>query len=281
MSSATQPSQFDDLSGARRAAGTWAVGFAYWLAFLLVLEPGNVSRAMGGLSLSHEMARIAAAALMGSSVTPLILASVRRFPVEGPSVWRNAGIQLAVSLALGAGLMVISCFVAELMFGQQRPFVSALRREFENNWLLVSFCIATFAGFCHTQLAQNLFGLRLVRGAVALPASTYLSELPAKLRNELIYVQLAQVDWIEAQGNYLALHQGADTHLVRESLASIVEKLDPQQFVRVHRGAIVSLTSIEGLSPLGSGDARLRLRQGTELRLSRKYRAAFMQAWRR
>jgi two-component system LytT family response regulator len=85
---------------------------------------------------------------------------------------------------------------------------------------------------------------------------------------------------MEAQGNYLALHEGAEAHLLRENLGSIEAKLNPQEFVRVHRGAIVSLGRVEGITPLGSGDASLRLKNGVELRLSRKYRHAFLAAWR-
>jgi hypothetical protein len=279
----TGSNRLEDFSRVRQVTRIWLVGFTYWLAFLLALEPGNVFGAMGGLAAGHEMLRIAAAALLGSSITPLVLASVGRFPVEGTSAWRNAAIQFSGSLVVSAGLMVVSCILADLLFGpQHRSFVSALRHEFEANWLLVSFCIATFVGFCHTQFAQFLFGLGPLRGSnVATLTATYASQIPVRVRNEQVYVQLSKVDWIEAQGNYLALHEGEEAHLVRDSLGNIAKKLDPKQFVRVHRGAIVSVDSVEGISPLGSGDAKLRLKQGTELRLSRKYRAAFVGAWRR
>jgi hypothetical protein len=269
-------------SRTRSAIRVWIVGFTYWLAFFLVLEPGNVFGAMGGLVASHEMLRIFAAALLGSSITPLVLVSVRRFPVEGTSAWRNAAIQLGGSLAVSAGLMVVSCILAELLFpAGHRPFVSALRREFEFNWLLVAFCTVTFVWFSHTRFAEYLFGIEQQRGSKA-PASAmrYFSSIPVKVRGELVHVQLSNVDWIEAQGNYLALHEGSETYLIRDSIGKIEANLDPGEFVRVHRGAIVSVNRVEGMSPLGSGDASLRLKGGAELRLSRKYRAAFVNAWR-
>jgi hypothetical protein len=257
---------------------TWLVGFGYWLLFLLALEPGNIFGAKGSLDAGHEIIRIIAAALLGSSITPAVLASIRRFPVVGKAIWRHALIQLSGSLAGSAGLMVMSCVLAEILFASHQSFAAALRREFEFNWLLVTFCTLTFIGFCHTPFARRLLGIgiRPVSSATA-----YISEIAVKVRNERTYLPLSSVDWIEAQGNYLALHEATRIHLVRDSLENIAATLDPREFVRIHRGVIVSIKSVEGISPLGSGDAKLRLKQGTELRLSRTYRAAFLKIWRR
>jgi len=246
----------------------------------MVLEPGNIFGSGGKLVASQEILRITAATLLGTSVTPLILALVRRFPVEGDAVWRNATVQLIASLALSAGLIVISCVLADwLLVSERRPFQLALRHEFEHNWSLVAFCVITLIGFAHTQFAQYLLGNGQIR-APRLLSPEYLSSIPLKVRGELVCVQFGNVDWMEAQGNYLALHEGDEAHLIRENLGSIETKLNPHEFVRVHRGAIVSLSRVEGMTPLGSGDASLRLRSGVELRLSRKYRRTFLAAWR-
>ena len=268
---------FDGLHANPRA---WLLGVVYWLAFLMVLEPGNIFGSGGKLTAGHEILRITAATLLGTSVTPLILTLVRRFPVEGGGAWRHAAIQFAASLALSAVLIVISCLLADwLHLSGHPPFRLALRVEFQHNWSLVAFCIVTLIGFAHTPFARHILGTRQIRTSPA-PQPQYLSSLPLKVRGELVCVQLSNVDWIEAQGNYLALHEGSETRLVRENLGAIETKLDPRKFVRVHRGAIVSLGRIEGMSPLGSGDASLRLASGAELRLSRKYRGAFLAAWR-
>lgn len=269
----------DAFTGFHTSPRAWIFALAYWLAFLMMLEPGNIFGGHGKLVVSQEVLRIVAATLLGASVTPLILALVRRFPMEGPLVWRNTAIQLIASLALSAVLIVISCVVADwLGLSRPKPFQLAVRREFENNWSLVAFCVVTLIGFAHTQFARRI----LETGQTARPPSPspeYLSSISLKERGELVCVRLCNVDWIEAQGNYLALHQGAEPRLVRENLANIEAKLDPREFARVHRGAIVSLGRVEGISPLGSGDASLRLRNGVELRLSRNYRRAFLAAW--
>ena len=94
--------EFHQLHTSPRA---WILGIVYWLAFLMVLEPGNIFGSGGRMVVSQEILRITAATLLGTSVTPLILTLVRCFPVEGKAVWRNAAIQLAASLLLSAVLI--------------------------------------------------------------------------------------------------------------------------------------------------------------------------------
>lgn len=255
------------------------IGYVYWLVFLLVLEPGNIFRS-DGHDIGEEVLRISLAALLGCSITPLVLASVLRFPVEGERTARNAAIQLAGILAISAVLIAASCVLADwFLASEQRPFLVALIGEFKVNWLLVAFCTATIVGFFHTRLAQNLCGVLVQQPLTLARDEEYLSAIPVKVRGETVQLALQDVHWIEAQGNYLALHTGSETHLVRNGLGSIEPRLNPRDFVRVHRGSIIAVGRVEGVSPLGSGDASLRLQGGFEVRLSRKYRAAFLSVW--
>jgi DNA-binding LytR/AlgR family response regulator len=91
-------------------------------------------------------------------------------------------------------------------------------------------------------------------------------------------VPIETVDWIETQGNYLALHVGAATHLIRETSVAFEAKLDPARFVRIHRRTIVAVDRVRELSPLLNGDAVVRLTDGRELKVSRGYRAMVRQA---
>src|SRR4051812_11018492 len=112
------------------AARACLVGFVYWLAFLLVLEPGNIFGSGGGHDLRQEVLRITLASLLGCSLSPLVLASVLRFPVEGDRAGRNAAIQLAGSLLISAVLIVLSCVLADwFLASEQRPFAVALLEE--------------------------------------------------------------------------------------------------------------------------------------------------------
>jgi two-component system LytT family response regulator len=93
-----------------------------------------------------------------------------------------------------------------------------------------------------------------------------------------VLVQARDVERIEADGDYATLHAGGKTWLVRERLHTLATRLDPQQFQRVHRSAIVRLDMIAELRALTNRDALLRLRDGSLLRASRTYMPALTEA---
>jgi two-component system LytT family response regulator len=87
-------------------------------------------------------------------------------------------------------------------------------------------------------------------------------------------VKSREVDWIGAADNYVELHVGPATLLLRETLSALAPRLDPRQFVRIHRSTLVNLDRVRELHPLFAGDATVTLQDGTRLRVSRSYRAA-------
>jgi hypothetical protein len=254
------------------------MGFAYWAAFLLVLEPGNVLRAHHGghqLAFSHEAVRITGAALLGTLAMPAVLFLTRRFPLRGRLRLRNTFVHAVCAVAMALGLIVVSCFLAAWGFeGRASPSVSAVLDQLWGNWLLLAFGIAALTAIAHlvvnpAQAPGSAPRTTLVRGRIAVRA-----------RGRLTYVDWSNVDWIETQGNYLALRVGGACHLVRATAAGIAQELDAAEFVRVHRRAIVAVSRVRTLRALPNGDAILTLAGGQEVRVSRRYRAALMQAWR-
>jgi len=93
-----------------------------------------------------------------------------------------------------------------------------------------------------------------------------------------VLVEAAEVEHIEADGDYATLHAGGKTYLVRERLHALALRLDPRQFQRVHRSSIVRLDMVAELRALTNRDAVLRLRDGTLLRASRTYMPALAEA---
>ena len=87
-------------------------------------------------------------------------------------------------------------------------------------------------------------------------------------------VRTVDVDWWEADGNYVRIHVGATSHLVRMTLTAIESQLDPDRFTRIHRRYIVNLDRIVEIQPWFAGDAVIVLSTGAKLRLSRTYRSA-------
>src|SRR6185312_14374091 len=90
-----------------------------------------------------------------------------------------------------------------------------------------------------------------------------------------IVVEVADIDWIEASGNYAILHVGAETFEIRSSLAKLESELDARRFVRVHKSHVVNIARVTEVIPWVGGDWRIRLRDGAELNLSRRYRQRF------
>jgi len=100
----------------------------------------------------------------------------------------------------------------------------------------------------------------------------YLSRLPVRAAGRIILVDLATVDWIEAADNYVRLHAGRREYLLRDTLARLEQRLDPERFVRIHRSAIVQVDRVSELHPASHGDMEVVLRNGTVLTLSRTWR---------
>ncbi|MBV8207102.1 MAG: response regulator transcription factor, partial [Acidobacteria bacterium] len=96
-----------------------------------------------------------------------------------------------------------------------------------------------------------------------------------------LILDVSEVEWIEGEDYYAAIHSGRKRHLIRESLTSLEARLDPSQFVRIHRSAIVNLAHVREIKSSMVGLTSLALRDGTELPLSRRRRAQVAAAIRR
>ena len=105
----------------------------------------------------------------------------------------------------------------------------------------------------------------------------YLERLVVKSIGRVFFLKTDEIDWIEAAGNYVKLHVGRETHMIRETMNGIEAKLDPDKFLRIHRSTVVNIDRIKELHPMFSGDYAVILRNGTELALSRNYRDRFVE----
>ncbi len=98
------------------------------------------------------------------------------------------------------------------------------------------------------------------------------STVAVRHRHRIVVIAWEDVDWIESADNYVKLHVGRTEYLLRSTLAALEKELDSHRFVRVHRSAIVQVDRIKELVPETHGDFTLRLRDGSELTLSRTFR---------
>jgi two-component system LytT family response regulator len=104
------------------------------------------------------------------------------------------------------------------------------------------------------------------------PSTPARASFAVRKRDSIELVPAADIDWVEAAGDYVRLHAGGRAHLMRATLRDMEERLDRQSFLRIHRSTIVRLDRIGRLIPRARGDYGVVLRDGTELRLSRTYR---------
>jgi two-component system, LytTR family, response regulator len=93
-----------------------------------------------------------------------------------------------------------------------------------------------------------------------------------KSGGRIFFVTAEEIDWIEAAGNYVRLHVGEKSHLLRQTMDGISEKLSDNKFLRIRRSVIVNISRIKVLQPLFKGEYQITLKDGTELNSSRRYR---------
>jgi two-component system LytT family response regulator len=93
-----------------------------------------------------------------------------------------------------------------------------------------------------------------------------------KADGEIVCLRPNEIDWAESAGNYVCLHVGANTHILRETITSLESRLGERQFLRVHRSTLVNVDRIKTLRPSLYGDYAILLRDGTKLTLSRGFR---------
>jgi two-component system LytT family response regulator len=104
------------------------------------------------------------------------------------------------------------------------------------------------------------------------PEAPALERMAIKTTGRVLFVKTSDIDWVEAADNYVNLHVGNESHLHRETLTALAERLPAKKFMRISRSTIVNVDRIKELQPLFHGEYAVILRNGTTLTLSRSYR---------
>ena len=100
----------------------------------------------------------------------------------------------------------------------------------------------------------------------------YLERLVIKSGGRVTLLRVGEIEWIDAEGDYVRIHVGKQWHLLRETMKRLEAQLDPARFVRIHRSTIVNLERVKELQPFFRGEYIVVLHNGTTLKLSRGYR---------
>lgn len=216
------------------------------------------------------------------ALVPALVALERRFPLHWDTLRRNLPIHALASVAfsaahiaamIGLRLAFYAAMGGRYRFGEWGPLFAYEYLKDVRSYALIVVAIAVYRF-----VLRRLHGeARLLdapdEGPPAEPLERAQRFLVRKLRKEFL-LPAEDVEWIQAQGNYVGLHVRGHDYLLRSTMAALLARLDPERFVRVHRSYIVNLDRIAEIEPLDSGDARLMMRDGSRVPCSRAYRQA-------
>jgi len=106
----------------------------------------------------------------------------------------------------------------------------------------------------------------------ASPQAQPAKRLAVRSPGQLLFLNVSDIDWIEAASYYACLHVGGDTHIIRRTLSELERDLGEEKFIRIHRSIIVNLDRIHGLALQSGGEYEVVLKSKVRLRLSRRFR---------
>jgi two-component system, LytTR family, response regulator len=134
---------------------------------------------------------------------------------------------------------------------------------------------AAVAGVCDESMIRRLWQMtKELRASPGQSASPVADRIPVKSQGRVIILNVADIDWIGADGDYVSVHVGSKSWLLRETIAAAEARLALSGFVRTHRSTLVNIYRVRELLPLSKGEFTIVLLDGTELKLSRNYRFA-------
>lgn len=100
----------------------------------------------------------------------------------------------------------------------------------------------------------------------------YLDRLPVRTSGRVVFLQMAEIRWIESAGNYVQIFTAEEPVIMRETLSNLEQRLDPHRFIRIHRSTIVNVEHVKELRPWYTGEYIVIMNGGKELTLARRYR---------
>jgi two-component system LytT family response regulator len=116
------------------------------------------------------------------------------------------------------------------------------------------------------------FMLQMTNRTASTDESTASDRISIRDGNEVVLIPMTDIDWVDAAGDYMCVHAGGATHVMRSTMKRLEAQLDPTRFQRIHRSTIVNVTRVEKLTAHDNGEYFLTLRCGARLKLSRTYR---------
>ncbi|RYY68823.1 MAG: LytTR family transcriptional regulator [Comamonadaceae bacterium] len=273
-------------------AGFWIVVLAVQAAFNTVVTWLDLREGPGALPWWQPAAWELSSVIVIGALVPAVAWVERRRPLHLDSLRRNLPWHLLASVAFCAAHVVLIVVLRKGLYA-----LAGASYRVTDWWHMLGYeylkDVRTYVMILIALWSYRLVLMRLQGEARVLdapepaagsdadvesdstsaPAARPERFLVRKLRKEFL-IAAGDIEWLQAQGNYVGLHVNGHDYLLRSTLADFLGQLDPARFVRVHRSYAVNLDRIAEIEPLDAGDARLRMKDGSQVPCSRRYRAA-------
>lgn len=261
-----------------RLLAVWAVLFAVSITARTYVGVSDEARRGHVVGYDRILAEEISSHLVIAALLPALYWLHRRWPLSEP---RNLLIHVAAvvpfSLLHTSGMAALRLLWFGAIIGVPYSFpLTAERLQYEFAKDVVSYVMLTTGVFALNFLLQRKAPAPVQEAPVAAAAPPPPERFAVRKRGgSEVMVEVADIDWIEASGNYAILHVSGETFEIRSSLAKLEGELDPKRFVRVHKSYVVNIARVAEVTPWVSGDWRIRLQDGAEVNLSRRYRQRF------
>jgi hypothetical protein len=262
-----------------RAPAIWAAMLTVSVFAHAYVEVANEAGRSSHTTFGRALIVETASHLVVAALLPAVYWLHRRWPIDGPR--RNILIHLVTvvpfSIAHTLGMAALRLLWFAGIMGERYEFpltIDRLGYEFSKD--IVNYALLSAGVFALRHLlARPPVSVAVPAPAPSPPVGSLTDRFAVRKRGKEIMVEVADIDWVEAAGNYAILHVGGETLEIRSSLSKLEGELDPRRFVRVHKSYVVNIARVAEVTPWISGDWRIRLQDGAEVNLSRRYRQRF------
>lgn len=277
--------------------GFWVLVLGVQVVFNSIVLLIDLRRFDPTFPYGHPLLWEVTSTLVVAGLIPLLIAFERRFPLRWGALRAHLPLHLVATVVFCVVHVVGMVLLRKLAYGlvdqpyHVRSWTAMLGYEYLKD--VRSYLLILVAVWSYRLLMLRLQGEARLLDApdppAASPSESPAAEDPApappppparperflvrKLRKEFL-VAAADIEWLQAEGNYVGLHVNGHDYLLRSTLGDFLEQLDPARFVRVHRSYAVNLDRVAEIEPQDGGDARLKMKDGSTVPCSRRYREA-------
>ena len=274
--------------------GFWVAVLTVQLVFNSIVTLIDLRRFDPVFPWGHPLLWEVSSALVIGALIPLLAAFERRFPLRWGTLRANLPWHLLGTVAfcvIHVVGMVLLRKAAYALLGESyhvRSWTAMLGYEYLKD--VRSYLMILAAIWSYRLILLRMQGEARVLDAAEPPAAapgavdSPISAAPAaparperflvrKLRKEFL-IAASDIEWLQAEGNYVGLHVNGHDYLLRSTLQGLLQQLDPAKFAQVHRSFAVNLDRVGEIEPLEGGDARLKMKDGSQVPCSRRYRDA-------